>query len=183
MNRRYKLACVFIAVVTASGCNRSDVVSDNPSVLQEGLKTEENHKRLVAATPPPMFDTSLERENLVRRLKILNVQNKVMYVHCMSLDGKVVFSGLVQGKVSSLNSLLTTPEQIVRYKNYGGAAGIEKLPSPDFDGSYGKNPDGIFWFAPDGGYFEWSGTYFVTDRPVRVNTPISLQATVDIEKK
>ncbi len=167
------------------GCQPSQQPAGNTTVLIEGRQTEENQKKLATATPPPQFEHSLERDNLVARLKTLNVQNKIMYIFCMSLDGKVVYSGLVQGKVSSLNSLLTTPDQLVWTSGYTDHSNghYEKMPSPDFDGSYGKNPDGIFWFAPDGGYHEWSGTYLLSDRPEKVNTPISITATVDLEKK
>lgn len=79
--------------------------------------------------------------------------------------------------------MLTTPEQVVQVFANGTRIGLERLPSPDLDGSYGENPQGIFWFSPDGGYHEWSGMYYMSDRPERVNTPISLTATVDLEKK
>lgn len=177
---RIVIALALLFAAACSGC--SSEVNYDSTVMQESRQTEENHKRLVKATPPPSFDHSLERENLVRRLKTLNVQNKVMYISCLGMNGNVVFSGVVQGKVSSLNSLLTTPEQIAGIKTSGGYR-LEKMPSPDFDGSYGKNPEGVFWFSPDGAYFEWSGPYFLSDRPVKINTPVSLMAAVDLEKK
>ena len=184
---RASRAVLLLAVavtLSAAGCYKQPIKAGD-TVRVEMEQTEDNHRRLVAADPPPMFEQSLERKTLIRRLQTLNVQNKTMYIHCMSLDGKVIFYGPVAGKVSSLNSLLTTPEQIafIRDPNNTGNYIREKLPSPDFDGSYGKNPEGIFWYSPDGGYHEWSGTYFLSDRPIKVNTPISLQATVDLEKK
>lgn len=165
----------------AAGCYKANVVGDGSgvTVLEEAALTEKNHKKLVAATPAPTFDTSLERENLVRRLKHMNVQNRIMYVHVIGMNGNVVISSQVQGKVSSLNSLLTTDKQIVRLA--GGQTAV--LPSPDFDGSYGKNPEGVFWFTPDGEYMETTLYYIVTDRPHKINTPISISTTVDMEKK
>lgn len=148
----------------------------NSTVMQESRQTEYNHKNLVNATPPPVFERSLERENLVRRLKTLNVQNKIMYIHCVSKTGQLVKYSPVQGKVSSLNSLLTTPEQIVTVETPNKYI-TEKMPSPDLDGSYGVNPNGVFWFGPDGSYNEWVGDYFLSDRPQKINTPVVLQAT------
>lgn len=178
--KKYLVPLLLLPLVGCSSCTEANTES---SVMQESKQTEANHKKLVKAVPPPAFETSLEREMLVKRLKLLNVQNKVMYIYCLSLDGKVIYSGVVQGKVSSLNSLLTTPDQIIAFRDGGGSWKFEKMPSPDFDGSYGKNPEGVFWFDPNGTYHEWSGTYFLSDRPVKVNTPISLQANVDPEKK
>lgn len=163
----------------AVGCGPP--IKSGESTRLEMEQTENNQKRLAQATPPPQFDHSLERENLVRRLKILNVQNKTMYIYCMGLNGNVVYHGMVQGKVSSLNSLLTTPEQIAFMRDPRGGYIQEKLPSPDFDGSYGKNPEGVFWFSPDGGYHEWSGTYYLSDRPEKIAVPISIVSTVDLQ--
>ncbi len=96
----------------------------------------------------------------MKRLKTLNVQNKIMYIYCLGMNGNVVYYGIVQGKV------------------------LHKMPSPDFDGSYGKNPEGIFWFDPSGGYHEWgNGSYYLSDRPKKINTPISITATTDLEHK
>lgn len=46
--------------------------------------------------------------------------------------------------------------------------GQHVIESPDFDGTYGENPHGIFWFTQDGTYMEWNGNYFVSDRPMRL---------------
>lgn len=164
------------------GCGKSELNYDS-TVMEESRQTEVNHKKLVKAVPPPLFEHSLERETLVRRLKTLNVQNKIMYIYCLGLNGNVVYYGMVQGKVCSLNSLLTTPEQLVAVRMASGSYTMQKMPSPDFDGSYGKNPEGIFWFDPSGGYHEWSGTFYLSDRPEKINTPVSITAAVDMEKK
>jgi len=41
--------------------------------------------------------------------------------------------------------------------------GQNVIESPDFDGTYGENPHGVFWFTPDGTYMEWNGNYFISD--------------------
>ncbi len=180
--RKIRFLSVMLPVLL-TGCGGCPPIKTGESAKLEMEQTEANQEKLAAATPPPQFDRSLERENLVRRLTTLNVQNKVMYIYCLGLNGNVVFSSTVQGKVSSLNSLLTTPEQVAFMKDPRGGFIQEKLPSPDFDGSYGKNPEGVFWFNTDGAYCEWSGIYFLSDRPVTVKTPVSLTAAVDLEKK
>lgn len=42
------------------------------------------------------------------------------------------------------------------------------MESPDFDGSYGDNGEGIFFFLTDGTYMEWNGKYFLSDEPVKL---------------
>jgi hypothetical protein len=172
-------ASAFCLLAATEGCG--DGVKTGSTTKKEMEQTESNHAKLVESTPPPQFEHSLERDNLVRRLKALNVQNKIMYIYCMTMDGKVVRYDTVEGKVSSLNSYLTTPEQVVAIPGQSGGITYHVLPSPDFDGSYGKNPEGVFWFNTAGAYCEWSGYYFLSDQPLKINTPITLTANVDVD--
>lgn len=144
--------------------------------------TEANQRKLFTAQPPPQFEFSLERENLIKKLNLMNSQNKIFYIYCLGLNGNVIYYGMVKGKVSSLNSLLTTPEQLIR-DNSGSSISVHRMPSPDFDGSYGSNPQGVFWFDPADMYHEWTGTYYLSQVPERINTPISITTTIDLEKK
>jgi hypothetical protein len=171
----------WLAVVAAlvGGCGGD--LNYSGTALEESKLTEANQRRLTAATPPPQFERSLERENLVARLQALNVANKVGYVYILGDQGQVVAHYAIRGKVSSLNSLLTTPEQFVGVKVQGSYR-MEKMPSPDFDGSYGKNPEGIFFFTTDGALVETTLKYVYLDRPMRVTTPVTLHATVDLER-
>jgi hypothetical protein len=147
---------------------------------EEMKKTEQNQKRLLASTPIPSLDKSLERENLAKRLKMLNDENKIMFIYLMSDTGQIVMQDDVKGKVSSLNSLLTTPQQLINKNgdfcdtNWSSNSSCYTVDSPDIDGSYGKNPDGIFWFNSSGAYREWTGKYVVSDQPFNISTPISL---------
>jgi hypothetical protein len=177
--------CVVLAFLATGGCQKSHTIDGDATVLKEGKLTEENHARLVKAQPPPMFDYSLERENLIKKLKLMNTQNRIFYIYCLGMNGNVVYHGMVKGKVSSLNSLLTTPEQLIYVGGQDSTRnGVHRMPSPDFDGSYGKNPDGIFWFSPDDRYHEWAGgPYYLSETPEKINTPISITTTVDLEKK
>jgi hypothetical protein len=165
----------------ALGCEHE--IATGGTTKTEMEQTESNQSRLVKATPPPQFNQSLERENLVERLKRLNVANKIGYVYLLGNQGQVVAFYTIKGKVSSLNSLLTTPDQIVRIPATMGEQRYVTLPSPDFDGSYGKNPEGIFFFTTSDALVEYSGNYLYSDQPLKITTPVSLQATVDLEKK
>jgi hypothetical protein len=171
--------------ILLSGCSPARVVHGDITVLKEGVLTEENQKRLFAAQPPPTFDYSLERENLIKKLKLMNSQNRIFYIYCLGMNGNIVYHGMVKGKVSSLNSLLTTPEQLVNLRGVNSeGSGVHRMPSPDFDGSYGKNPEGVFWFDTADQYHEWSGgPYYLSQIPEKINTPISITTNIDLEKK
>lgn len=173
------LSCLFLV-----GCGSRTVVVTGDSTMEEMEQTEKNQAKLAKATPPPQFDYSLERENLVRKLKTWNVRNKVSYIYLLSNDGNVIANYVVHGKVSSLNSFLTTPQQVVSIPNRALQGYTQHvLPSPDFDGSYGDNPKGIFFFTTSEAYVEWTGQYLLSDQPLKITSPIKLLTTVDLEKQ
>jgi hypothetical protein len=168
MKRLIVLAVLLVIVFTLVGCG-SNAPKTGASTKAEMEQTESNQQRLVKAVPPPELKTSLERKNLVRRLERINQDNLISYIYLVSF-GKVMAYYPVEGKVSSLNSLLTTPEQYVGVWHHGNYY-IVTLPSPDFDGSYGKNADGVFFFTTGGAYVEWAGEYLWSDQPLRLTTP------------
>ena len=175
MNKK-TISIGIVLVLIASmfmGCTE-DVDYKDTTSGQEAKLTEENQNRLLVASPPPKLDKSLERDNLCRRLELLNNENKIFYIYLVSY-GKVMAEYTAKGKVSSVNSKLTTQEQIVD-DPYGMSyeVGGKVVESPDLDGSYGTNGDAIFFFTTDGAYVEWAGEYMVSDFPLQLTTPPEL---------
>ncbi len=183
MNSRLRFLPLLLVAVFLAACGDScEGVKTGDSTKKEMEQTEENQQRLVKAVPPPMLTDSLERHNLRDRLERLNKAEAIGYVYLMSNDGKIVAYYTVKGRVSSLNSYLTTPEQVVRIPS-GGGYSLHTLPSPDFDGSYGKNPDGIFFFTTEGAYVEWQGLYLFSDQPLKLSqAPLMVMETPDTAK-
>lgn len=182
------LLMVFIIAfaVLSAGCIEEQKPEQKTSAKEAAL-TETNQARLLTTNPPPTLDTSLERQNLIDRLELLNNQNKIFYVYLVSY-GKVMAEYTAQGKISSVNSKLTTQEQVIKtpyYDSYNGAAGNLGLvvESPDLDGSYGTNGDAVFFFTTEGAYVEWSGEYFVSDFPLSLSTPPVLVRSLNTESK
>lgn len=144
------------------------------TVAQEQKRTEANQQKLLKIQPPVSLDYSLERSNINKRTTLWNDENKISYIYLVSY-GKVMAFYTIKGKVSSVNSQITNPEQIVqrRYVS-GGNRHTHVLPSPAEDGSYGTNGDGIFFFTADGTYVEWAGSYMLADKPLKLSTPPEL---------
>lgn len=148
------------------------------SFLAEEIYTEENQQRLIASTKMPRMESSLERENLARRYEFLNDENKMFYVYLISY-GKVMAYYTALGKVSSVNSRLTQQQQVIDPERslgidlYNGDM-VAVVDSPQLDGSYGTNGDGIFFFTTEGAYVEWNGEYMVSDFPLKLSTPPEL---------
>lgn len=172
MNKKtISIGMILLLVVAMSmGCT-SSTSYESTTTGQEAKLTEENQDRLLTSSPPPKLDKSLERENLIRRLELLNDENKIFYIYLVSY-GKVMAEYVAKGKVSSVNSKLTTQEQIVDDPwGYRDSSGGRVVESPDLDGSYGTNGDAIFFFTTDGAYVEWAGEYMVSDFPLQLTTP------------
>lgn len=141
---------------------------------KEAVAIEENQRRLLQNQPIPKIENSQERANLIRRLETFNTPDKISYIYLVNY-GKVMAFYTVKGKVSSVNSMLTTTEQVVDGEgnqcDYGNTAGTcYVVASPDIDGSYGSNGDAIFFFTTEGAYVEWKGDYMLADQPLKLTT-------------
>lgn len=129
---------------------------------------------------PTDIEFSLERFNLIRRAYWVNglwekanavpcpVERPIGYIACVSASGAIVYTGAVDGKVSSLNSYLSPDSEY--YERNSSSYNNEWL--ADVDGSYGANVDGVFWFTVDGHYKEWTGDYLYGDEPYDVKEPV-----------
>lgn len=158
------LGVIFLLVA----CGSEPYANQGQSQRQEASNTEGNQLRLLASNPNPQLSYSLERENLSRQLELWNDPNKVSYVTLLSDYGQIIATFVIEGKVSSLNSMLTTPDQIVDDPFGDMSAGGQVVASPDLDGSYGENMDGAFFFTTDGTYVAWNGKILITDRPMSI---------------
>lgn len=183
----FPLVLIGLALVGA-GCifdgpdesQRTDPRVETSAVVQE------TQRKLQDATPPPKLTTSAERQNVVRRLEAWNDDSKIGYVYLVSF-GKVMAFYTVKGKVSSLNSFLVPDEALVRAdgtkceRNISGNSSggyvwepCYEVSSPDLDGTYGTNDNGIFFFTTENAYVEWKGQYMFVDQPLKLTTPPEL---------
>lgn len=165
MKKLITIAIVAITL-TLAGCS-------NGTSGKEQAMTEKNQARLLEIQPPVQLEWSLEREQINKRTNLWNDKNKVAYIYLVDF-GKVMAFYTIKGKVSSVNSQITNPEQKIT-----GAHGNITLPSPAEDGSYGENGAAIFFFTTDGAYVEWAGVYMLADKPLKMSTPPALVRTVE----
>jgi|SaaInlLV_10m_DNA_2_1039722.scaffolds.fasta_scaffold44481_1 hypothetical protein len=150
---------------------------------EEAKITEAQQGRLIKSTPPPKIESSLERENLAKRLVRFNDPNKISYIYLVDF-GKVMAFHAIKGKVSSVNSKLTTGEQIVKdpFAHHEGRSG-KVVESPQLDGSYGTNGDAVFFFTTDDIYLEWNGAYMLSDQPLQLSTPPEMVRIIEDNPK
>lgn len=131
---------------------------------------------------PTDINYSLERFNHIRRAYWVNgqrekamsltvpIQRPLGYIVLMSESGAVVGNFIVDGKVSSLQNYLTPTSESYDVGSSTGRWDNDWL--ADTDGTFGDNPEGIFFFTPDGKYLEWTGTYLYSDIPFSVENPV-----------
>ena len=159
---------LIVAAVLFCGCEPH---LDSSGTQGKEAKLTENQQAIhLKTTPPPKLSDSLERKNLTKRLTLFNDPNKVSYIYLIEY-GKVMAFYTIKGKVSSVNSKLTTTEQIKTFERTEGGDHSVVVESPDLDGSYGTNGDAVFFFLTDGTYVEWRGDYMLCDKPLKMSTP------------
>jgi len=202
MNRQQIIAIVMAILIVGSGVGfamtggvaaQDDDDEDEPksdeSYNYEVKLTEKNQQQLVRAQPAQLMEHSLERQNLINRYEYLNDDNNVHHVYLMD-EGQVMGYYVAQGKVSSLNSKLTNNKQIVevqraRFDDWGAAgpegANFKVVESPQMDGSYGSNGEGIFFFTTSGEYVETDLDYVVSEEPLSIQDEVILKEEVDDE--
>lgn len=197
------LGLLLVLVVAASGCASLEDTNADKKAQELGEQTGANtvtdsavgtaywleqktteaiQQQLIKANPIPNVEQSLERENLKRKFDVLNDRDKVFHVYLVSY-GKVMAYYTAQGKVSSVNSKLTNPEQVWRIPgcdehNSGNNCWVT-TDAPQLDGSYGSNGDGKFFFTTDGAYVESNLKYIVSERQLNIRDQVQLTKEVE----
>lgn len=144
------------------------------NIKTEQQSVQENIKKLAVEDPIPDLSHSLERKNIIKRLKLFEDENKVSYIYLLSF-GKVISFYLVKGKVSSGGKRLTNDQQLVQGYAPGGSGGYndpksDVMNAPELDGTYGKSGDYIFFWTTDDTYIQWNEGYMLCDKPLKMAT-------------
>ena len=149
---------------------------------KEASVTEQQQANFDKTQPAPKLSYSLQRQNLITRLKMMNNPNRVSYIYLMSSYGNIVSFYVVKGAVSSLNEHLTTQSQLVLGVGQESGAGSNGptshvVNSPSLDGTYGNQGTGIFFFTETGAMVQWNGPYMWSSQPLTVHAqPILTQS-------
>lgn len=182
MNKKLlAIPALAVLVLLGAGCEENNIQSSSGNVEQN--HTEANQRKLIEQQPPISLTWSLERENINKKTKLWNDPNKVSYIYLINY-GKVMAFYTIKGKVSSVDSQVTNPDQLTwkcvnadgTYSGDPNCHGTTRhvitgsIPSPSEDGSYGTNGDAIFFFTTEGAYVEWAGDYMLADQPLKLTT-------------
>lgn len=159
-----------LACLTLSACD----METTQKVLDEQEVVAQNQQKMEAQEPLPDLSNSIERRNIINRLKLFENENKMSYIYLTSY-GKVMAFYAVKGKVTSGSKRLTSEERFVEYLDCGDSyCNNTKTEAPSLDGTYGSSGDYIFFWTTDGTYIQWSGEYMLADQPLSLQTPPEL---------
>lgn len=140
----------------------------NDTLKEQNKQKVQQAGNLAQITPGPVLTSSLERQNISRRLVVSNDPNTLQWIYPMSA-GRVIGRFPVQGKVTSGSKRLTSGQQITTYSNgNGGSTGVV-TETPDEMGAYGSSGEYIFWFDPAGRPHQHKGDYFVSPVPYTID--------------
>lgn len=122
---------------------------------------------------------TVEQSNIDGRVKITNDPTKVLWIHLIALDGKIIRRMPVRNKVTSsgkrLEPKIYMPSQYEQSAplSYNGMMTNEYLQP---DGTFGDSDPYIFWFDPQGRYHQWGTAgglgYLLTDYPIDLANPV-----------
>lgn len=163
-----KIIALSIISVVLFACSEDDIAQFE-SMKKNQKAVLVNQQSLEVAFPPPKLTLSLERKNLIERLERINAQNMTGCIYLLSY-GSIMSMYPVRGKVTSLNAFLNAETRIMNDPNGDMSAGSLQVEQPDYDGAYGKNDDGIFFFTADSNaYVEWKGDYLWSDQCLKLS--------------
>lgn len=180
-----KIAGILLALTFLMGADTSGCDSDSGGSKVDTQQTINAANSLQEKQPTPTdIEYSIPRWLLIRRAYFVNGQReKARTLPCPIADvplghivlltdsGAVVGKFLVEGMVISLNTYLTPDSEYYELLSGYTQMHYNKWLA-DVDGTYGVNDDGIFFFSPDGTYYEWNGPYLYTDTPISIDAPI-----------
>lgn len=172
-----------------SGCeNRPQVSSSGATQVGAGQ-----------AVPKNTRNRTVEQQNIEDRIRVTTDPTKVMWIHLISLDGKVIRRMPVRNKVTSSGKRLE-PKHAATYGNgyHMPSSGVvvpgtrdstfatNELIQPD--GTFGDSDAYIYWFDPMNRYHQYGTAggigYLITDYPIDLENPVDrLTGMYNVQKQ
>ena len=120
-----------------------------------------------------------EQQNIFDRIKVTTDLTKVMWIHLIALDGKIIRRMAVRNKITSSGKRLEARHFFPNKSDYttpptSGGLYTDELIQPD--GTYGESDAYVYWFDPQHRYHQYGTAggigYLLTDYPIDLHNPI-----------
>jgi hypothetical protein len=175
-------AAVLIAVVgtTGAGCSSSPKNSASKAQTSNNSLAGQEYSEFTGAVPYPFANCNgttcssnmpsdpLERKNLAKRLVQYNSKGDTNYVYVFTFSGQVIGYYVINGKVSSTGSQMTSTQINVSCGSNSAQCTNDAIGD---DGSYGPEEGGgmgVFFFTSAGTLVETDQPFLVSSSPVPV---------------
>lgn len=120
-----------------------------------------------------------EQQNILDRIRVTTDPTKVMWIHLIALDGKILDRMAVRNKATSSGKRLEPQHAVVNPRNASTPPGYGAFYTDEFiqpDGTFGSSDPYVFWFDPMGRYHQWGTAgglgYLLTDYPIDLENPM-----------
>ncbi len=139
------------------------------------------------SVPKNSLGRTVEQHNIQERIRVTTDPTKVMWIHLIALDGKIISRVAVRNKITSGGKRLEPKTATYSPANgYMPSSGVS-VPSTSNhhynttellqpDGTFGDSDAYIFFFDPMGRYHQFGTTggigYLLTDYPINVENQI-----------
>jgi len=177
------ITLVLFMGITAQKCE--DGTPRNDTAIKEQAHTEMNQSILLQNQPLPTITWSMERDNLTKLKKLQNDRtiNFFMYIFNEGIQEPIGYYQV--NKVSSVNSQLSNPQQIISGHNSNNdlpVGTVAVIDSPSEDGSYGTNGDAVFGFTPEGICIQTNMHYITSTVPLNFPRPVMRLAIISTKE-
>jgi maltose-binding protein MalE len=163
-------ATAALLLVGCSGGDTSASKAQSASNNDAGLE----YQKFTQAVPYPFKNSMptdpLERKNLAKRLTQYNSKGDTNYVYLFTYSGQVLGYYVINGKVSSTGSQMTST-QVNTHCGYGGDHLVCTNDAIGDDGSFGPDEggqNGVFFFTTNNTLVETNQPWVVSSAPIRL---------------
>lgn len=111
------------------------------------------------------FTDNAEIENIKKRIELTSKPGLLGYVAIINKVGQVSLYTPVQGKLTSGSKRLNPPDRASA--NFGGGQNTVVRAAPSDEGTWGGSGEYIFFWSPNGQYFQTNEGYIYSDKPFR----------------
>ena len=172
MKKQIILFTLMALLTLVSGCE----MSSSPQASSSGARQITS----VYQVPVNSKGLTVEQDRIDRRIQVTTDPTKVLWIHLIALDGKIVRRMPVVSKVTSSGKRLEPrkasghSENSSYYPRAGNGYSTDEFIQPD--GTYGESDPYIFWFDPMDRYHQWGTAgglgYLLTDYPIDLTNPV-----------
>jgi hypothetical protein len=174
MKKLFPLLAIALTAIVLFACTPESTATAqiNPEKASEQARKTSVHNAM-QATPAPVLERSLDRDNIAKRLTRSNDANHIQWMYLIADSGVVIERFAVRGKVTSGGKRLNRDQELKKVEHDCGewmCDSVITLDAPDEMGTFGSSGDYIFWFDLEDNLVQTNMKYITLDKPVNIKS-------------